>query len=270
MRPGNAGANSAADHIEVLEEALAALDGLLGGPESLVVRADSAGSSYEFLDYACQAGVGFMVNVRVGRFADAVRAAHENPETVWTAAVRQNGEARQGAAVVELTEAVDLSGFPDRTRLIVRREPRHPGAQLTFEDIDGQRFTAFVTDQPDQDLAELDRLMRAHAGVEDRIRDQKQTGWGRLPSHDFAINTIWCQLAMIAANLLVWLGALGLDEHDPLRRAQPATLRYRLLHVAGKLTRSGRRTRLQLDRDWPWADQIVGLYRRLWALPTPA
>ena len=81
---------------------------------------------------------------------------------------------------------------------------------------------------------------------------------------------MWCQLGLLAANLLVWLGVLGLDAADPLRRAQPATIRYRLLHVAAKITRHGRRTRLQLDRDWPWATQIVGLYRRLWALPTPA
>ena len=93
--------------------------------------------------------------------------------------------------------------------MLVRREPLHPGAQQTFDDIDGQRYTAFVTDQPDVDIAELARRMCAHARVEQRIRDQKQTGWQQLPSHDFAVSTVWCQLAMIASNLLVRLGVLG-------------------------------------------------------------
>jgi len=190
LRPGNAGANSAADHCELLEGALAGLEGLLPERARLVVRADSAGSSYEFLGYARQASVGFAVNVLVSRFRDAVRAAHDSPDTPWQTAVTQDSQERDGAAVIELTDTVDLSKFPTGARLIVRREPRHPGAQLTFDDIAGHRFTAFVTDQDDTDIVELDRIMRAHAHVEDRVRDQKQTGWQRFPSHDYEINSV--------------------------------------------------------------------------------
>ncbi len=127
LRPGNAGANSAADHCELLEGALAGLEGLLPERARLVVRADSAGSSYEFLGYARQASVGFAVNVQVSRFRDAVRAAHDSPDTPWQTAVTQDSQERDGATVIELTDVVDLSKFPTGARLIVRREPRHPG-----------------------------------------------------------------------------------------------------------------------------------------------
>jgi hypothetical protein len=46
-------------------------------------------------------------------------------------------------------------------------------------------------------------------------------------------------------------------------------LRYRLLHVAARITRSGRRTRLRIAENWPWATDLVNAFTRLAALPRP-
>lgn len=167
LRPGNAGSNTTAGHIDVFEACLAALPCLPEGVE-LVVRADTAGATHGFLSCLRQAKVGFSVGFAVtADVRDAIRAS---PDDAWTPATRQDGEPREGAAVAELTGQLDLSKYPDGSRVIARREPLHPGAQLTIEDIDGAGFTAFLTDRPEQDLAVLDVRHRAHAHVADRIR----------------------------------------------------------------------------------------------------
>ncbi|MGH8933750.1 MAG: transposase, partial [Egibacteraceae bacterium] len=173
LRPGNAGSNTAADHIDVFEMALAALPPLAHGV-TLVVRADCAGATHEFLAYLRQAKVGFSVGFEVNeQVRKAIRAL---PEDAWTPTLRQNGDPRddQRAAVAEITDLVDLKGYPTRSRLLVRREPLHPGAQQTLFDLDGVRFTAFLTDQPDTDLAALDRSHRARPRRGPHPRRQRQ------------------------------------------------------------------------------------------------
>ena len=260
LRPGNAGADTAGDRIDVFEAALDQLEGL---PEevSVLVRADSAGATMEFLHYLRDADAGFSVSARLtGPVRAAVRTLHTDPHA-WTAATRQDGTPRDGAHVAEATDLVDLAGFPPGTRLI-RREPLHPGAQQTFDDLDGHRFTATLTDQPDPDLAVLDARRRAHARVERRIRDAKDTGLGCLPSADYAINSIWLQLALAAQDLLAVLACDG-----PLAVAARKTIRCRLLHVAAKIVRHARRLRLRIDATWPWADALVTAFTRSKALP---
>ena len=266
LRAGNAGANTAADHIDVFETAIDQLDGI--DPARVLVRADSAGSSQAFLGYLGEAGVGFSVGARLdGQVRAAVRIAQSRPDD-WTPAVRQDGQVRDGAHVTDITGAVEVSAYPAGTRELVRREPLHPGAQQTFDDLDGHRFTALLTTQTDADLAALDARHRAHARVEQRIRDAKTLGLRNLPSADFAINQIWLQLVLFAQDLLAWFAALTLD--GDLAVATPATVRYRLLHVAGRITRSARRTTLHLDATWPWAADLAEAFRRLRVLPTPA
>jgi hypothetical protein len=266
LRPGNAGANTAVDHIDVFETALDQLDGV--DPARVLVRADSAGSAQAFLGYLGEAGVEFSVGARLdGQVRAAIRIAESHPDT-WTPAIRQDGQVRDGAHVAEITDHVDVSAYPAGTRVLVRREPLHPGAQQTFDDIDGHRYTALLTTQTGTDLAELDARHRAHARVEQRIRDAKTLGLRNLPSADFAINQIWLQLVMFAQDLLAWFAALALD--GDLAVATPATVRYRLLHVAGRITRSSRRVTLHLDAAWPWATDLAEAFRRLRALPLPA
>ena len=264
LRPGNAGANTAADHIDVFESALAQLPDL-PDETTVLVRADSAGSSQALLHHLRDAYVLFSVSVRLNpQVKAAVRTLHRHV-SVWQPAVTQDGTIRAGAHVAEATGLVDLDGYPPGTRLLIRREPLHPGAQQTFDDVDGHRFTAFVTDQSDHDLAVLDARHRAHARVEQRIRDAKATGMANLPSADFAINSIWLQLVLGAQDLFAFFAALALD--GDLAKAAPATIRYRLLHVAGRITKSARRATLHLDRTWPWLDELLTAFTRIRALP---
>jgi hypothetical protein len=265
LRPGNAGSNTAADHIDVFEACLAALPKLPAGVE-LVVRTDTAGATHDFLDYVRQAGVGFSTGFPITACVrDAIRAT---PDHAWVPATKQDGEAREGAAVAELTAALDLSEYPQGSRAIARREPLHPGAQLTIEDIDGARFTAFLTDRACVDLAVLDVRHRGHARVEDRIRGAKDTGARNLPCEAFERNAVWLALVMMAQDLLVHTQTLTLGGR--LRVAEPKTLRYQILHTPARVTRSGRRLFLRISHDWPWARQLVAAFDRLWALPVPA
>jgi hypothetical protein len=262
LRAGNAGSNTAHDHEQVLVEALEqlpreALD------EDILVRADIGGATHEFTQTCRDAEIRFSVGYEL---SESVRAAVLRlPEAAWRAALDREGEEREGAWVAELTESVRLSEWPEGTRLIVRRERPHPGAQLSFSDPDGRRFTCFLTDQQDEDIAELELRHRRRARVEDRIRCAKDTGLENLPFHALAHNEVWLELVLIAQDLFAWAQVLVLDGE--LALAEPKRLRHRLLHIAGRLVRSGRRTRLRLARDWPWAEALVAAFRRLRALP---
>jgi hypothetical protein len=130
------------------------------------------------------------------------------------------------------------------------------------------RFTAFLTDQPDPDLAALDTRHRAHAHVEDRIRGAKDSGARTLPCDTFERNAVWLQLVLMAQDLMVFTQVLTLD--GDLRLAEPQQLRYKLLHAPARIVRSGRRLRLRIQHDWPWAKELVAAFARLWALLLPA
>ena len=170
--------------------------------------------------------------------------------------------------MAEITELVGLSPWPTGTRMLVRREQPHPGAQLRFIDVDGYRYQVFVTDLPEADLAYLEALYRGRGRMECRIRDAKDTGLANLPSHDITINTAWLTLVLIAADLLAWLKTLCLQGE--LASAAPKRLRYTLLHTAGVLVRSARRTTLRPAAGWPWANDLLTAFARLpgWA-PAP-
>ena len=103
--------------------------------------------------------------------------------------------------------------------------------------------------------------------VEDRIRHAKDSGLGRFPSREFAINQAWLQAVSIAADLTAWLRLLALP--DTLKACEPKALRYRLLHVPARLTRGGRRRRLRLPATWPWAAQIKTVFDTVAAIPAP-
>src|ERR687897_3290433 len=171
------------------------------------------------------------------------------------------------AEVAEITHMLEFYDWPEGSRVIVRRERPHPGAQLSFTDVDGHRFQATLTDL-DGDAVELERLHRARANAEDRVRAAKQTGLENLPFREFALNAIWVELSMIAQDLSVWTQALCLDGE--LAICEPKTLRYRLLHTAGRLAFHARRAILRLQASWPWAGQLATAFARLHALPPPA
>jgi hypothetical protein len=263
LRPGNAGSNTAEDHFRVLGLALAQLPAEDLDRE-ILVRPDIGGQTHAFTSDCREAGIRFSVGYELN---DTVRQAIlEVPETVWEQAINAGGEARDGAWVAELTDHVNLlSAWPEGSRLIVRRERPHPGAQFTIFDEHGYRHTCFLTDQDERDVAALELRHRGRARVEDSIRGGKDTGMRNLPHHAFEHNQTWLELSLIAQDLLTWTKLICLDGE--LAIAEPKRLRQRLLHVAAKLVRHGRRTHLKLDRDWPWSEALAAAFTRLRAIP---
>jgi Transposase DDE domain group 1 len=265
LRPGNAGANTAADHIEIVELALEQLPRAIVEEAQIVVRTDSAGATHELTDELRAAQINFLMGFDL---TEPIRAAILSlPETAWRQAIGQDGEDREGAWVAEITDQLDLTGWPEGSRVIVRRERPHPGAQLSFTDHDGHRFLATLTDLQG-DPVQLECLHRARASTEDRIRAAKQTGLENLPFRDFNHNQVWLEISLIAQDLIAFTQQLALDGEHAI--CEPKTLRYRLLHTAARLAFHARRATLRLQRSWPWADALAAAFARLAALPPPA
>jgi hypothetical protein len=282
LRPGNAGANTAADHIEITGLALAQIPDHERHGQPILIRADGAGATKAWLNHLHRLrhehglGPGLELDYSVGfTMTDQVQAAIlALPEYAWTSAVRVDGKLRDGGDVAELTgllkaHGLDLvgNGWPPGMRVIVRRERPHPGAQLTFSDVHGYRFQTFATNTKVGQLAVLEARHRAHARVEDRIRTGKDTGYGRFPSRSFAINAAWLELALTAQDLLAWTQSILLN--GDLTTAEPKKIRYRLLHVAARMSRGQRRTWIRLPSTWPWAVELAAAFDRLRAIPPP-
>jgi Transposase DDE domain group 1 len=262
LRPGNAGSNTASDHFDVLGLALAQIPAADLDREMLV-RTDIGGCTHAFTADCREAGIRFSVGYEL---TDTVRAAIlEVPEAQWVQASDADGAERDGAWVAELTDRVELSAWSEGSRLICRRERPHPGAQFTVFDEHGYRHTCFLTDQDGEDIAALELRHRGRARVEDSIRTGKDTGMRNLPHHAFQHNQTWLELSLIAQDLLCWTKLVCLTGE--LARAEPKRLRHCLLHIAGKLVTHGRRTRLKLDRDWPWSNALASAFHRLRATP---
>lgn len=272
LRAGNAGSNTTADHISVLGQALAALPARYrpgpnnpDGPQVLI-RSDSAGATYGFAAACRTAHVGFSLGCAIDA---AVRDAAEvlNASNSWYPAIEANGAIREGAWVAEASDLVDLSAWPKGTRLILRKERPHPGAQLRFTDSDGHRVTGFLTDTPDGvipgQLAGLELRHRQHARVEDRIRQAKATGLRNLPFHAFAANAAWLEIVMAATDLVAWAKLIGFTDEPELARCEIETFRYRVLHVAARITRGARQLRLRIDSSWRWAQAITTAWHRI-------
>jgi hypothetical protein len=301
LRKGSAGSNTAADHIAVVDAAIAALPPAFR--RNLMVTVDGAGFSHKLLEHLDKLAArrGYTLTYSAGwELADRERAAIKLvPEQAWQIAVGHRGEVRERrtdgacadtgcghqacwieeAHVTELTALLregpggdQLQGWPQTIRIFARRERPHPGAKLSLSGHeDGWRYQLRVTNLPPATrgwrgtTACIDAAHRVHARVEDCIRTGKDTGIGRFPSRDFTLNQAWLTAAMTGQILLAWLRLLALD--GDLARAEPKTLRYRVLHAAARLVRGGRRRRWKFAANWPWAEAITRAWQRICALP---
>jgi hypothetical protein len=264
LRPGNAGSNTAADHVEAARLALAQLPRRLRG--RVLVRADSGGGTHEFLHWLTARSRPLHYSVGMTITEDMQAAVLRIPAKSWTPAYDGDGRVRDGAWVADVSGLLDLSSWPAGMRVIVRKERPHPGAQLRFTDIDGHRFTAFATDASRGQLADLELRHRRRARCEDRIRNAKDTGLRNLPLKGYAQNQLWCEIVALACELLAWTQLLALA--GTARRWEPKRLRLRVFAVAGRLASSGRRLRLRLAERWPWTADITAAVARLQALPS--
>jgi hypothetical protein len=266
LRPGNAGSNTAADHITAARLALAQLPKRYRRGRQTLIRTDSAGGTHDFVAWLAQRGrwqsysVGMVITDAIHRHVLKV------PASAWTPAVEADGEIRDGAWVAELTGDV-LDDWPTGMRLIVRKERPHPGAQLRLTDADGMRLTCFATNTTGLPIAELELRHRLGARAEDRIRAARATGLRNVPLHDTAQNRIWLEIVQIALDLLAWMPMLALT--GKARLWEPRRLRLRLSTAAGQLVTTGRRRILRLTRHWPWTHDITTALDRLAELPNP-
>jgi hypothetical protein len=264
LRPGSAGPDTAADHIETTRLALAQLP--RHQRRRVLVRTDSAGGTHGFLEWLTAPSRRLHYSVGMTVTEDMQTAILKVPADSWTPAYDGDGQVRDGAWVADITGMPGLSSWPAGMRVIVRKERPHPGAQLRFTDVDGHRFTAFATDARKGQLADLELRHRRRARCEDRIRCAKDTGLRNLPLKGFAQNQLWCEIVSLACELLAWTQLLALT--GTARRWEPKRLRLRIFAVAGRLARSGRRLRLRLAERWPWATEITAAVTRLQALPS--
>jgi hypothetical protein len=300
LRKGSAGSNTVADHLQILEAAIGALPPAFR--RALMITCDGAGASHGLVtrldQLASRRGCQLTYSIGWELGERERRAIALVPVAAWQIAVDGGGEVRERrsddacadrdcahrgcwveeAQVTELTGLLraapsgdQLAGWPASMRVFARRERPHPGAQLTlFETRDGWRYSLWVTNLPASlrgwraNPAYVDAAHRVHARVEDGIRTGKDCGIGRFPSRAITMNTAWFSAALIAAGLLAWLRLLALD--GALARAEPKTLRYRILHAAARLTRGGRRRQLKIQASWPWAADIVTAWERISAL----
>jgi hypothetical protein len=276
LRPGNAGANTVTDHLGVLDDAVAQLPaGVAAGhrpgdpvaevARAVVVRTDSAGCTHGFVAGCRDRNIGFAVVARSTKQIGAAisRTFTETGTGRWAPARHQDGHLRAGAQVAELTDLVDLSAWPAGTRLIVRREPLHPGAQQTLLPSTEFRYWGHYTDQAG-DPVTLDATMRAHAHVEDHIRRLKDSGLCRFPFTSLQANRAWLATVCFAGDLVRWFQLLCVS--GPLARAEPKTLRWRLWHAPARLIRHARRDIVRILDGWPDAPAIVAAHARIAAL----
>jgi hypothetical protein len=268
LRPGNASAHDADDHIAVLDLALAQLPVAPEGLDpvagvTMLVRTDAAGASHAFVDALVERGIEFSVGMEMREPIRLGILALSPSE--WTEAITAEGEIREGADVAEITDLVNLSHWPAGTRAIVRREEPHPGAQFNLFDPDGWRHQVFITNSGDPDITYLEARHRGHARIEDRIRCAKDTGLRSLPFADFVNNACWIELVCMAQDLFAF--TQGLVLRGEMARAEPKRLRYALLHTAGRLGTTSRRTTLRLQREWPGAPLLADAFTRLRGLP---
>ena len=301
LRPGSAGSNTAADHLAITDAAIAALPP--GLRRKLMITCDGAGASHGLIKHLDKLAArrGYELTYSVGwalgeREKTALRMV---PEQAWQAAIDGRGQVRERRAddacgnsqcthracwievahVTELTPLLrsgpagdQLHAWPAAMRVFARRERPHPGAQLTlFEAADGWRYSLWATNRPADtkgwlgQAAYIDAAHRVHARVEDAIRTGKDAGLGHFPSFDYQVNAAWLTASMTGQILLAWLKLLALD--GDLAKAEPKTLRYRVLHAAARLVRGGRKRRLKIQATWPWADAITAAWHRIDALP---
>jgi hypothetical protein len=279
LRTGSAGSNTVADHIAVLDEAIAQLPARYR--RDLLITVDGAGASHGLVDHIThlntspwrrvQYSIGWELGARERTTIGWV------PASAWSAVLDSHGAPRDldEAGVVELTALLrhgpdgdQLANWPPDLRIICRREKPHPGAQLSlFEHADGWRYQLVATNTPGKNAQFLEARHRPHARVEDCIRTGKQTGLGHLPSSSIDINRAWCLAATIACDLLCWLRLLCL--HGPMATAEPKTLRYRLLHTAARIVRGQRKRTIRIPASWPWASQLAACFLTTFALPPP-
>jgi len=233
LRPGTAGANTASDHLRVLDLALEQL-GQADAAGPIVVRTDSAGATHQFTDELREAHINSRWAARwamtsprrsARRSSRCPNRRGHRPSARTARHARGRGWPRsptRGSGRLAPRVAADrASRTPAPRRPAELHRPRRACFLVTLTDLDG-------------DAVELERRHRARASTEDRIRAAKQTGPANLPFRDLDHNAVWLEIPLIPQDLIAWTQRLALAV------CEPKTLRYWLLHTAARLAFHGR------------------------------
>jgi Transposase DDE domain group 1 len=266
LRPGNAGSNTAADLITVIGEALAQIPA--DRRDRVLVSSDAAGASHGMVDWLVEQKLDFSIGFDVDTDVRAAIVALR--KECWVPALdNATGSPRHDADVADITTLmrtrIARHGWPADLVVTVRRIKLAPGEQPTLFHLHGYKYSCFVSRGRPLPLQRLDARHRAHARVEDGVRTSKDTGLGHLPSKAWDVNTAWCHAITIAADLLAWYRLLGLT--GPLAKAEPKTLRFRLLQVPARLTRGQRHRWLRIPKTWPWARALADSINNIRRIP---
>ena len=301
-RPGNAGANTIADLVGIIDAGLDALPESVAqshrpgavtadATSEILVRSDSAGHTLGFLWDMWDRNLRFCVTGRSNNILSSVILGFDE-NTNWENALRPRGvdwdgndsdvDARK-AQVVEVTDDPAITKwvglnerpkddldvrYPPGTRIVIRREPLHPGAQQRMFDTNGWRHTIIICDLPDDSPAEIDRLQREHAHVEENIKRLKTTGLDRFPFPDTARNKVWTAMVGWAHTLCRWF-LLDLLAGTEFEHAHPKKLRRCLFGTPAILRVRNRQTWTLWPKHWPWNPQLRTAGRRLRTMNTP-
>ncbi len=276
-RPGGATSNCAADNIALLDLAVSRLPGPYR--RRVLIRLDGAGFSHDLLEHIAAGGG---VQGRTWEFSvgwsctdKEMDAIERLPRGAWTGGIGQDGEPADDTFVADLTGLLDLGTWQKKIpglRIIARDEPLHPRYRKRATEREkklGRRYQLIATNTSRGQIAWLDARHRSHVHVENNVKQAKDLGLNRWPSRRWAVNVAWTQIVALAANLLACFRHLALPEGE-LRDAAPKLLRYRLLHLPGRLTRGQRKRWLHLRADWPWTTDLISVWRAVKALPAPA
>jgi len=271
LRPGNAGANTVADHVELFDAAISQLPVAIAAghhvgddPEMarrrILARADGAGCTSGFFVACRERNVQFSVTARSNAQLHGAISRVSTSKKVWRRARTQAGEPRVGAEVTEVTHLLTLTGMPEGTRCIIRREPLHPGAQRSLFPSLNFRYWGFYTDCAGTPVA-LDQQMRAHAHVESHIQRLKDAGLTAFPFTKFEANATWLMTVTMAGDLVRWFQLLCLSGE--WRNVKVKKLRWSLFHAPGRLIYGARQTTVRLCSGWPSADQLLAAYNSI-------
>jgi hypothetical protein len=247
-----------------IDECVAAVPAGCRDRYRLWIRVDSAGYQQQVLDAAERHHADFTVTARgYPNVLGVVHALAADPATVWTPALGR--ETERGSEIAET--AATLLG---RTvRLIVRRQPKAAGDQLAFDDLDGWRLHAIITNVGADRLtaAEVEAHHRLRGGIpEDTIRALKNDfGMIHAPVQSFFGNWLYWQAAALAHNIGQWLRTLALPR--AFRRARGKRLRLAFLNVPARLVRHSRRLRLRFAAAYRHLDAFTAALNRIRALP---
>lgn len=188
-----------------------------------------------------------------------------NQLPAWIATRHRAGddEAMAGREVIVRADSaclIDDPKLPEGTRLILRREPLHPGAQRSLFPSMNYRYWGFYTDR-DGDPRDLDLMVRAHAHVEQHIGRLKDSVLCRSPFANFDANAAWMMAVGLAADLVRWFQLCCLPDewHD----TRPKTLRWRIFGAPGRLIRTGRQRIVRVIEGWPTSQTICDAYQRI-------